>query len=114
MNRSVWFKVAVVAFVILVTLAAVAIEGTANVPVRANVQLNGKQIAAGNYKVSWTGTDNNVQVTFKNGKSDVLTAPAKLVEMKNPSPYTAIVYDQNGKLQEIRFEGKKTSLVFNE
>jgi hypothetical protein len=70
MSKSVWFKIAVVAFVLTLTLGAYASSGTATVTVPSAVQINGQQIAAGDYKLAWNGNDANVQVTFKNGKKD--------------------------------------------
>lgn len=113
MSKSVWFKIAVVAFVLTLTLSAFASTGTAKVTVPTGVQVNGQQIAAGDYKLAWTGDDAKLQVTFKNGKKEVATASAKLVERPNSSAYTSVVHE-NGSLKEVRFQGKKFVLVFNE
>jgi hypothetical protein len=107
-----WVKVAVAIFVLLTSLSAVAAEGTGKVTLLSPVQLNGKKIVAGDYTISWTGKDNDVQVTFKAGKNVVMTAPAKLIEDTSASAYTSLGYDKDGSLNQIRFRGKKTFLVF--
>jgi hypothetical protein len=111
MNRL--LKAAVMTFVLTIALGAFASEGIAKVTLFSPVQVNGKQLLAGDYKVSWTGNDNNVQVTFKHGKSDVVTAAAKVVERSATPTRTAVVND-NGSLKELQFQGKKAILVFNE
>lgn len=111
MNRL--LKAAVMTFVLTIALGAFASEGIAKVTLFSPVQVNGKQLLAGDYKVSWTGNDSNVQVTFKHGKTDVVTAPAKVVERSATPTRTAVVND-NGSLKELQFQGKKAILVFNE
>ncbi len=112
MNRSMMSKLAIVVFVLTVALSAVAANGSASITVPNNVQLNGKQIAAGDYKVIWTGNDDSLQVTFKELGKTVATGTAKLVTDKEKAPYTSVV-QQDGKLIEIRFGGKKAFLSFN-
>ncbi len=107
-----WFKVAVVLAVVLVAISALAAEGSVSVKVNKPLDLNGKQIAAGEYKVVWTGKDDGVQVKFMDGRKEVVTAPAKLVESKDPAAYTAVIY-KDGKLSGIDIAGKKTALVFS-
>ncbi len=48
-----------------------------------NLKVGSTQLPAGDYKVTWTGTAPNVQVTIAaKGKASV-TVPAKLVDAKN-------------------------------
>jgi hypothetical protein len=54
---------------------------TVNIPV--NVQVGSTQLAAGAYKLEYTGTGANVQVTLTQSKKTVLTFAAKAVEQKN-------------------------------
>lgn len=113
MNKSMMWKLAIVAFVLTVALSAVAANGSASVTIANSVQLNGKQIAAGDYKVIWTGNDDSLQVTFKDRGKAVATGTAKLVTDKVKAPYTAVV-QQDGKLMEIRLGGKTAYLSFND
>lgn len=112
MSRSTWFKVAVVLCTLMVALGAVAANGSGSMSVTSPLQLNGKQIAAGDYKVVWTGDENNLKVTIKSGNKEIATGTAKMVERPSASPYDAVV-QQDGKLSEIHFDGKKKVLVFN-
>ena len=43
------------------------------------VSIQGKQLPVGNYKVEWSGSGPDVQVTILNGKDTVATVPAKVV-----------------------------------
>ncbi len=106
-------RIAVAILVVLTTVAAVASEGVVTVNISKPMQLNGKQISEGSYKVSWTGADDKLQVKFMSGKKEIATAGAKMVEMQVAAPYTAVVY-QNGKILQIDMAGKKTALVFSE
>jgi hypothetical protein len=107
-----WVKMVVAMFLLLASFSAVAAEGTGKVTVPSAVQLNGKKIDAGEYKISWTGKDNDVQVTFMAGKDVVMTAPAKLVENQTAPAYSFVGRDKDGGLTGIWLQGKKTVLMF--
>lgn len=67
------------------SLPSFAAKNSANVTLGTSVTVGSTQVAAGDYTVSWTGTDANVQVTIaKNGKV-LVTVPAKLTPAKNGS-----------------------------
>ena len=65
------------------SLPAFAAKNTQKVTFWQATQVGSAQVPAGTYKVSWTGTDSNLQVTINQGKKTVATAPAKLVPAKN-------------------------------
>ena len=113
MRKVAWLKMAVAVFVLLATVSAIAAENTASISVGIPVQLNGKQIAQGNYKVSWTGSNDQVQVKIMAGRKEVASGTAKIVELKDPSARNTLVY-RDGNLREIDLAGKKTALVFAE
>ena len=54
---------------------------TVNIP--ATVNVGSTQLPAGDYKVSWTGSGPNVQVTFAQNKKTFATVQANAVEQKN-------------------------------
>ncbi len=108
-----WAVVLVILCVLGLTLTAMAAEGKATVTFTSAVQLNGKQLPAGEYKLKWTGNGNDVQVSFQAGKKEVLTAPAKLVAGTEVSLYNAVVKNENS-LKEIRLANKKEIIVFAE
>ena len=67
----------------LVSVPAFAAKNSQNVSITDPVKVGSTQLPAGDYKVSWTGTGSNVQVTIaEKGKASV-TVPAKIVEAKN-------------------------------
>ncbi len=77
---------------LLVSLAAWAkSKSEASVTLSDSVQVAGKQLPPGDYRIRWEGSGSNVQVTFlKNGK-DVATASAKMEAKKNPYDSTAVL-----------------------
>jgi hypothetical protein len=98
---------------LLATSAFAANKGSLSVSEAVNV--NGKQLKAGDYKVTWEGAGPNVKVNIMKGNKVVATAPAQVVELSNaPSDNAAVVSNDGGRrsLSEIRFSGKKYALAF--
>src|SRR5271167_2297492 len=62
--------------------ANAASKNSAHVVLDNSVTVGTTEVPKGNYKVAWTGTDPNVQVTFTNGEWSK-TIPAHIVEGKN-------------------------------
>jgi hypothetical protein len=62
--------------------ANAASQNSAHVVIESNVTVGTTELPKGNYKVVWTGTDPNVQVTFTNGAWSK-TVPARIVEGRN-------------------------------
>jgi hypothetical protein len=69
-------------FAILPFAANAASKNTANVVLDSNVTVGTTELPKGTYKVVWTGTDTNAQVTFTNSKLSK-TVPAQIVEGRN-------------------------------
>lgn len=69
-------------------LAFAGSKNSANVNLQQPVEVAGTQLAAGQYKLVWEGSGQNVTVTFAEGKKTVATTPAKLVS--NPNKQEAI------------------------
>lgn len=93
-------------------LSAFAASGTAKLKLMSPGLIAGKQLTAGDYKMTWTGEGNDVQVTIVSGKNTVLTAPAKLIEMANTPANDAVVKTADGSITQVRFGGKKAALSF--
>ena len=79
--------------------------------------VNGKQLPAGDYRVTFQKVTGETPVTFTNEKNDeMVKTTGTVVDRKDKSAYDALVTDKeaNGKnvVKEIRFEGKKEVLVF--
>ena|SRR5271165_3528882 len=62
--------------------ANAASQNSAHVVLDSNVTVGTTELPKGNYKIVWTGTDPNVQVTFTNGNW-TKTVPAHIVEGRN-------------------------------
>src|ERR1700740_771873 len=62
--------------------ANAASKNSAHVVLDSNVRVGNTELPKGTYKVVWTGTDPNVQVTFTNG-TWAKTIPAHIVEGRN-------------------------------
>jgi hypothetical protein len=110
MNTS--FKViATVALVILALTMAVAAPNSGSVEVKSPIQVNGNKLDAGLYKITYTVNGDKADVVFKSGKNEVKTT-AKIEESKAKAANTAISRTADGKLTQIWFAGRTTSLVF--
>ena len=79
--------------------ANAAPKNSANVVLDSSVTVGTTELPKGAYKVVWTGTDPNVQVTFTNG-SWTKTVPAHIVEGRN---------DMEAELTNVK--GNKTFLT---
>lgn len=82
----------------LVLLAAPAFAAgnkPQNIEIPQTVQVGTAQLPAGNYKLAYTGTGSNVQVTLTQGKKTVLTFPATAVDKKTANPGVDVVTNGN-------------------
>jgi hypothetical protein len=95
----------------MVTIAAIAADaGSGSVKLDSTVKVGSQELPAGNYKVTWTGSGDNAQVTFKQGKTSV-TAPAQVVDAKHAKDAYATKSENGARvLTEIQLRDK--SLVF--
>ncbi len=113
MQRKALLSFVVAATVLLLGTAVFAAEINLTTP----VMVNGTQLAPGTYKVNYTGSGPDVQVSFLQGKRTVATAPAHLEDRANKAPYDAAIRQANGSgpetLTQILLNGKKQVLVFN-
>src|SRR5580704_17172045 len=77
------------------------------------VQVGGKQLEPGNYKVEWEGAGPEVQVTFLSHGKAVATVPGTLKNNDNQITEDAIQTDSSSNtLNEIDFRRDKEALVF--
>jgi hypothetical protein len=98
-------------------LAASAFAATANkgtLHLYENVEVQGKQLTPGDYKLEWNGEGPNVQLNINSGKRTVATVPAQLVsssEKAQTDGYSEKKAD-NGQnaLTEIFFGGRNYEL----
>jgi hypothetical protein len=98
--------------VLLATSAFASNKGT--VELRESFEVNGQQLAAGEYQVRWDGTGSNVEVSFMKGKKEVAKTSAKVVALDKAYGFDSAVVDHStGKatVSELRFAGKKFALA---
>jgi ribosomal protein S4 len=112
------FRTLTVALALLVVPAAFAASASHQLTLNKNVAVNGKEIKSGDYKVKWDGTGDNVDVSFTRGKQVLATSPARVVALDRAPSQDTLVYTDNAdgtkSLSEIRFGGKKFSIVLGQ
>jgi hypothetical protein len=98
---------------LLATNTFAADKGSLALP--ENMNVNGTQLQAGNYKLAWTGNGSNVELSILKGNKVVATTPARMVELNSPARDNANVVnsaaDGSRSLSEVRFAGKKYALA---
>ena len=98
--------------VLLASSAFASNKGT--LLVHETLEVNGQQLAAGEYQLRWDGAGSNVEVSFMRGRKEVAKASAKVVALDRASDYDAAIVDHSsGKaiVTEVRFAGKKYALA---
>ena len=105
-------SVVVTVFALLAVAAFAADSGTGKIHLDSAVKVGSEQIPAGDYKVSWTGTGDNAQVTLVQGKVSATTA-AKVVDAKRRADAVVTKSDNGARvLTEIQFQNQ--TLVLNQ
>jgi len=98
---------------LLATSAFAASKGSLSVSDSVNVA--GTQLKPGDYKLSWEGTGQNVELTILQGKNVVAKTQARMIDLNSASRSDATVVSNNSdgsrSLSEIRFGGKKYALA---
>jgi len=82
--------------------------------VREAIEVNGQQLAPGEYQVRWDGTGPSVEVSFMQGRKEVAKTSAKVVALDEAPEYDSAVVDHtSGKaaISEIRFSRRKYALA---
>ena len=106
----------VLALTLALSATATAAAGSGTVSLSSAAQLNGKSLAAGEYKVKWENHSPETDVSFLQGKTSVLTARAKMVDGTQAALWATVVTrdnpDGSKTVREIHFRGKKSFLVF--
>jgi len=106
-------KTVVLGLAVLLAASAFA-SNKGSLQVREAIEVNGQQLAPGEYQVNWDGTGPNVEVSFMQGKKEVAKTTAKVVALDKAYDYDAAIVDHaNGKasVSEVRFAGKKYALA---
>ena len=104
-------KKAIYILIGVMVLSLSAFAGSARMNLLSNGQINGQQLNAGEYKLSWTG-EGNVQVAIS-GHGVNMTVPGTLVQQEKKQANDSVLKSSDGSIQEVRFEGKKFVLKFS-
>ncbi len=97
----------------IISVAAFAADGgSGKLHLDNAVKVGSTELPAGDYKVTWTGSGDNTQVTLKQGKTEATTS-AQLVDVRRKNDAIA-TKTENGSsvLTEIQFRDK--TLVLRE
>ncbi len=102
----------------LILSAALLLAATAfasekeSVETRETVTVNGNQLPAGKYTVTWEGSGPTVELKFLKGKNVVATVPAHVENLKTASTGGIVTAKENNRVEltQIRPEGKKYTL----
>ncbi|HVO79367.1 MAG TPA: hypothetical protein VMT28_01475 [Terriglobales bacterium] len=82
------------------------------------VTIAGKQVAPGQYKLTWDGNGSDVTLNIMQGKNVVATVPARVIELNSAASTDSAVVSSNSNgtktLSEIRFSGKKYALAIGQ
>jgi hypothetical protein len=77
----------------------------------------GTKLASGNYTVQWEGKGDQVELKIYQGKKQVASTTARVVQLDTPSQYSSAIVNTgaNGSLtlSQIRFAGKKMAIEIN-
>ncbi len=106
------WKLSTLAFALLLATFAFA-ANKAPMQVLNPVSVSGKQLAAGDYTVSWEGNGPAVEVSILKGKNVIAKVPAKMVDLPQAPSRNSIITTNNAgvsELVQIQFNGKKWAL----
>lgn len=104
-------KFLVLALALTIAISAFAATNSTKLSFSSPSQVAGQQLAAGTYKVTWSGTGENVEVKLAQG-SKIVTVKAKLVETPQKNRNYAKGVDQSGNLKTLYIGGTKQALSF--
>jgi hypothetical protein len=112
-NRVTSWQTLVLACAVLLATSAFAVN-KGSVQLMHPTQVAGKQLAAGSYKIQWDGSGDQVQLSILQGKKEVASTSARVVQIQSPSPndnaLITVGTDGTRTLSQIRFRGKAFAL----
>jgi len=112
-NRVTSLRNLVLACAVLLATSAFAVN-KGSVQLMQPTQVAGKQLAAGSYKIQWDGSGDQVQLSILQGKKEVASTSARVVQIQSPSPndnaLITVGSDGTRTLSQIRLRGKTFAL----
>jgi hypothetical protein len=111
-NRVKLHSLVLVGALLLATSAFAINKGS--VQLMHPTQVAGKQLPAGSYQLKWDGSGNEVQLSILQGKKEVASTSARVVQIESPSAndnaLVTVNADGTRSLSQIRFRGKTFAL----
>jgi hypothetical protein len=108
---------AAVAFAAGATWVSASDSHSVDVSLGSPMSVKGKLLSPGDYRFSWSGSADKVDVTIEQGRSVVAKVAARLEqrpdEALNQEVITRTPKTGSRVLEELRPAGKKTALVFS-
>lgn len=109
------FAITAVVVLFLPAVMAAKDKDEGKVQLTTPVQLGTTELQPGEYTVEWTHAGSSVKVNFLQHDKTLATTSGKVVELKHPSPYDAVVLKPtksgHGKtIDEIDFDNRTEAL----
>jgi hypothetical protein len=109
-----------IVFALSLVIPAVGFAATAyhkgSMEISNPTQVAGRQLAAGEYRVTWEGTGPTAQVAFLRDGKTIVSALARVKELNQKAPYDSndVATGPSGQktLKEIQFAGQQYALEF--
>jgi len=115
MRRQAEILLGVLVLVLFTSLSSAA-KGPKTLTLDRSVTINGTQLSAGDYAVTWVEHSPQATVTFTRGKKVAATIEARWVDRPSRNESDSVVYiqepDGSESVTEIRFAGMNRALVF--
>jgi hypothetical protein len=89
------FMLGTVALVLLSASGWASDKMKVNIQIYEPVHVGSTQLAAGEYKMSWTETGTSAEVTFSQGKKVIATLPAQIAQVRSGYSEPAIETDSS-------------------
>jgi hypothetical protein len=107
MKSNSFFRNLVLVSLLAVSVPLLAKPLTKSLPIAHNVKVGQSEVKAGDYRASFEGN----HLTLMNGKKVVAESDGRWEDRSEKSPYTEIVSNADGRVLELRFEGKLSVFV---
>jgi len=102
--------------ILLLAYQAFAASGSISLDFRGTAYVGGAKIDQGKCQVTWNADASEAEVTFSQNGKQLVTVPAKLIELDTKSNYNCYLVEKDGSgneiIKEIHFQGKKSILQF--
>ena len=110
MNKNSVLQVVTLGAALVFSTALIAKPMAKSLSVTHPVHIGQADVKVGDYRATIDGN----HLTLLNGKKTVAEADGRWEDRDSKSEYTAIVADKDGRVIELRFEGKKEAFVITQ